>query len=175
MQKQEATHYLYAAILSLVHPAQFKTAASMAACAKVGVNIVSRRYGHLWPSVFTGITIIANRETPPHRDAQGWPAWFDLLASVGQDEYASLNILDLGAKVSYRPGDVNLICGRLLKHAVDGWKGSGRLAYAFYMRPMVAERFGLFVDAEWSKLSFYTDLMDPSFAKRHGMFQLYPH
>ncbi|KDQ49251.1 hypothetical protein JAAARDRAFT_143682, partial [Jaapia argillacea MUCL 33604] len=47
------------------------------------------QWGHeqaaeLWVSVYTGCLVIANRETPLHRDPNCWYGWYDLLALVGK-------------------------------------------------------------------------------------------
>ncbi|KDQ49846.1 hypothetical protein JAAARDRAFT_109867, partial [Jaapia argillacea MUCL 33604] len=45
-----------------------------------------------WNSVYSGVTVIANRETPVHRDPNCRLGWFDLLATVGPYQYAELEL-----------------------------------------------------------------------------------
>lgn len=130
-----------------------------------------KQFADLWPSIFTGITIIANRLTPVHRDGKGHPSWFDLLVACGFDSQCFLEVPDLGARVRYNPGDACLLSGRILSHAVTGWEGSGRIAYAQYSRPAVAARFGVNISSEWPSLSRYGKYMHRKFLKRHHMFQ----
>lgn len=96
-----------------------------------------------WPSAFTGITVIANRITPSHRDRASRPGWFDLLVSCGTDAECFLEVADLGASIRYHPGDACLIAGSSLQHSVRGWEGGDRLVFAHYSRFLVAERMGI--------------------------------
>lgn len=90
-----------------------------------------------WPSVFTGISIISNRETPPHRDRGSSPQDFDLLSSLGTHSSSQLEIHDVGRRYSYQPGVVVGLCGRVLQHSVSNWSGGERICYARFMKEKV--------------------------------------
>ena len=97
----------------------------------------------LWPSVFSGLSVIANRETPSHRDVNGHHPWYDLLCSAGFHERCILKVVDLEATFSYKPGTLIGICGRTLRHKVKGWEGMDRLCIAHFMRFGVMDRMDL--------------------------------
>lgn len=108
-----------------------------------------------WQSVYSGITVISNRVTPPHRDSKGRPEWFDTLASYcngGSTPY--LSIRDLGLKLQYSSGTVAAFCGTVLEHEVKSWGRGDRVCYAHYMRENVRERLNV-PPAGWAMRSVY--------------------
>ena len=72
----------------------------------------------LWPSFFSGIEVISNRTTLPHRDPHAASTHYDFLISAGRHEEAWLELLDIKVKLSYQPCTVVAICGKVLCHAV---------------------------------------------------------
>lgn len=48
--------------------------------------------GQLWPSCYTGISVISNRITDAHRDRGGCDEWYDLLVSAGTHSKALLQV-----------------------------------------------------------------------------------
>ncbi|KAG2108757.1 uncharacterized protein F5147DRAFT_549234, partial [Suillus discolor] len=56
-----------------------------------------------WPSEFSGLEVIVNRETPSHRDPGASPSFYDLLVSLGKAHHAILALPDLGAELAYPP------------------------------------------------------------------------
>jgi hypothetical protein len=94
----------------------------------------------LWPSIFSGISVIVNRVTRPHRDSGGSSTHYDLLVSAGTHEQARLVVRELGVHLSYRPGDVVALCGKLFLHEVREWLGGERVCVAHYMKDKVHER-----------------------------------
>lgn len=86
----------------------------------------------LWPSVFTGMQIIANRTTPPHRDRGGAPTHYDLLLSAGTHVKAELHLPECGVKLSYAPGTIIELCGKVFIHFVDDWEGGGKSVCGSY-------------------------------------------
>ncbi|KLO06807.1 hypothetical protein SCHPADRAFT_985452, partial [Schizopora paradoxa] len=105
-----------------------------------------------WPSVFTGISVISNRITPPHRDRGGSPQDFDLLASTGTHTRAAIHIEDAGLTFGYQPGVVVLLLGRLIQHAVPSWKGGERVCYAHFTRGAVLDRYSK-INRPWVTLN----------------------
>lgn len=108
-----------------------------------------------WPSVFSGISVISNRITPPHRDRGGSFLDFDILASTGTHKKATLQLPDAGLTLGYQPGVVVLLLGKLLQHAAPSWKGGERACYAHFMRGNVLDRYST-TPRSWVTLEDFT-------------------
>jgi hypothetical protein len=121
----------------------------------------------LWPSFFSGIEVISNRITPPHRDAQAAFPVYDFLVSAGTHEQAWLELPDLKANLSYKPCTVVAICGKVLRHAVLDWAGGERLCIAHFIRDNVHKRLDI-PRPEWVKNTCYLKMMDDVFITRQG-------
>jgi hypothetical protein len=121
----------------------------------------------LWPSAFGGLGIISNRTTPDHRDVGGCYPWYDILVAAGNYNEAFLDIKDLGTRLTYNPGTVVAICGKLLRHGVKDWAGGERLCYAHYLRGNVAHRLHMDIP-HWVKYQTYMGKMSAGFAQRCG-------
>ncbi|KAI6102310.1 hypothetical protein EV401DRAFT_1893973 [Pisolithus croceorrhizus] len=72
-----------------------------------------------WPSIYLGIDITVNQETPPHLD-----------------QVSALSLLDL-------PGTMIYLAGKVLTHSIPKWGKGERIALAHYMKDAVHNRFGL--------------------------------
>ncbi|KAG1801996.1 uncharacterized protein BJ212DRAFT_1220067, partial [Suillus subaureus] len=83
-----------------------------------------------WPSTFSGIEVIVNRETPYHQDLGALPSVYDLLVSLGQDHQAMLDLHDLGAQLGYPPGTMVYISGKVLEHGMPSWGDGERIMIA---------------------------------------------
>ena len=66
-----------------------------------------------WPSIFSGLEVIANRLTLPHRDSGGAPSHYDMLMSLGIGHDAIFSIKDLGANLDYFPDTMCFISGKV--------------------------------------------------------------
>jgi hypothetical protein len=66
-----------------------------------------------WPSIFSGLEVIANRLTLPHRDSGGTRSHYDMLVSLGIGHDAIFSIKDLEADLDYFPGTMCFICGKV--------------------------------------------------------------
>ncbi|KAI5996084.1 hypothetical protein EDC04DRAFT_2612857 [Pisolithus marmoratus] len=73
-----------------------------------------------WPSIYLGIDVIVNRETPPHQDQASAPSLLDLI-----------------------PGTMVFLAGKLLTHSVPKWEKGERIALAHYVKDAIHNRFGL--------------------------------
>lgn len=118
-----------------------------------------------WPCAFSGIGVIVNRNTLPHRDPGGCHEWYDLLVGAGTYRKAYLVVKDIGAKFEYNPGTGIAICGKLLMHSVVGWEGGDRICYAHFIRDNVLERLGL-EQSDWVKIGEYHRYMSDGFLQR---------
>jgi hypothetical protein len=95
-----------------------------------------------WTSVFTGVSVVVNRVTKPHRDRKAELPWYDLLVSLGTHQQAKLGLPELGLELHYPPGTAVAFCGNLFTHEVGNWGEGDRLCYAFFMRKAVLSRLG---------------------------------
>jgi hypothetical protein len=118
-----------------------------------------------WPCAFSGIGVIVNRISLPHRDPGGCPEWYDFLVGAGTYRKAYLEVKDFEAKFQYNPGTGIAICGKLLKHSVMGWEGGERICYAHYMRNNVLNRLGI-EKSGWVKQDVYFEHMSENFLRR---------
>ena len=136
LHQSEPMESLANAILSIVHPDlhQVGFEANQAYEASTELDKPCD-----WPSVYSGIDIIVNRLTPPHRDAGSAASSYDLLISLGEG-HADLHLTDLGAQLKYWPGTLVFLTGRVLEHAVPEWKGGERVAVAHYMKDLLHDR-----------------------------------
>jgi hypothetical protein len=107
-----------------------------------------------WTSVYTGVSIISNRITKPHRDRNGKNSWYDLLVTLGNYKEAVLKFEELGVEFAYNPGTVVGCCGNLFTHEVGDWGEGDRICYAFFMRKAVLARF-MDRTAEWMTQDVY--------------------
>ncbi|KAG0703425.1 hypothetical protein DFH29DRAFT_874531 [Suillus ampliporus] len=93
-----------------------------------------------WPSIFSGLEIIANRTTLSHRDPGGAPSLFDLLISLGSGHEAKLMLADVGAELNYCPGTMVFISGKVLQHSIGPWGPGERLVIAHFMKDKIHSR-----------------------------------
>jgi hypothetical protein len=122
-----------------------------------------------WPSAFTALQVIVNRKTPLHRDRGGAPPIYDLLTSAGTHTYAEFCLQDLKATLSYAPGTVIVIAGKVLLHRVEEWRGGERICIAHYMPDAVINRVGV-VRPDWVvRGDLYDHLMGTGFKMRRGI------
>ena len=103
-----------------------------------------------WYSVFNGVQIISNQETPLHRDNGTAPSWLDLLATIGPYRSATFQLPGAGINLNYPSGTVVAQCGRLLRHGATKADGE-RICIAYYMKANVHGRVGTST-AGWSYL-----------------------
>lgn len=85
-----------------------------------------------WPSVFSRLQILINRETPFHRDSSGQPSWYDMLMTLGSYKQATLVLRNLGIEVAYTPGTVVALSSHVVHHGVSEVEPD-RVCYAWFM------------------------------------------
>lgn len=133
-------------ILMVINPEQYHAGKK----AREGILDKEKRFlpvkdlklAQAWPSVFTGISVISNRETPAHRDRGSSFQDYDLLNSLGTHKRSSLVIHDVGRSYAYHPGVAVALCGKVFQHSVPGWVGGERVCYAHFMKDKVLEKLG---------------------------------
>jgi hypothetical protein len=93
-----------------------------------------------WPTVYSGMDIIANRVSVEHFDKGGALSFYDHLVNYGQDHDARLCLNDLKGQFVYRPGTSVLFAGKAFKHSVPLWSGGERMVIAHYSKDDVHHR-----------------------------------
>jgi len=140
------TSALLGSILSVVHPQLYNTGVEALKALSKNEHLVFeeglRDILLLWSSPFSGYSLICNRLTPPHRDAQGCTEGFDLLATAGRYIGARFKLPDIGLSFDYHSGTVVAILGRVIRHQVTAHKGD-RVVLACYMRDSVLARLDI--------------------------------
>ncbi|KDQ49042.1 hypothetical protein JAAARDRAFT_144021 [Jaapia argillacea MUCL 33604] len=132
------------AILSVIHPQLYLVVRAARYALKSDPSFASLM--EFWNSVYTGVAVIANRETPIHRDPQCPSKWYDLLATVGPYTGAELELRGVGLRFAYASGTIVGLSGYVLKHGVSSCTGE-RVCYAYFMRSKVVSRLGIPIDA----------------------------
>jgi hypothetical protein len=115
-----------AVITWLTHGDQHKASTTALSTMRRLVNTADEKFQHsrlkekldLWPSIFSGVTLITNRATPLHRDTNGFKAGFDYLTVAGSAR-SILALPDINMTCEYNPGTVVAIAGRVLRHEAD--------------------------------------------------------
>jgi hypothetical protein len=121
-----------------------------------------------WPSIFSAFQVIVNRITCAHCDSGSAPAFYDLLTSSDTHQTCTFQIANMGFGMSYAPGTVIAIAGKVLLHEVEKWEGGERICIAHYMRDMVLDWFEL-PRSEWVQINNYWKHMGMGFLERHGI------
>jgi hypothetical protein len=130
------------------------------------LNISIKTHDHVqsWNSIFSGISVITNRITPEHRDTGGAFPWYDLLLSCGKHHNAHLQLKDVKAQLSYSPGTVVMVCGKVLNHSLPEWSGGERICVAHWMRKEVHHRLNVY-SPSWCWQSAFIRLMNSQFVR----------
>jgi hypothetical protein len=144
---------LLSSILRVIHPDLFFM--GLVTMKKMGSKADPPEVLRLWYSLFNGVQIISNRETPVHRDHNSRWEWYDLLTSVGPYKNAILVFPGLGLTFQYDSGTVLGICGRLIRHGVSEAEGE-RICVAYFMRENVQKRLETRY-AGWNKWDSYRE------------------
>lgn len=105
-----------------------------------------KKHHHLissWPSIYSGMQVIVNRVTPPHRDSGGAPTHYDLLLSCGTHSAAKFSVPELDTSFAYLPGTLVGVSGKVFFHEVSEWTGGERICLAHFMKDAVHARLGV--------------------------------
>ncbi len=144
---------ILSAILAVIHPqlydAGWETTKHLRDTPEIGpLDVLS-----WWVSVFSGVSIISNRTTPPHRDGSSRFNWYDMLVTLGSYQNCNLELPGLGISLEYSPGMVVGISGSMLEHAVPSVEGD-RVCYAYFMRNNVHEWVNV-PASDWMYAKYY--------------------
>jgi hypothetical protein len=147
------------AITALIAPQQYDVGLAAIQHLKDGVHLHNTHPNiEHWISVWSGFAMIVNRETYVHRDVGAAPMDYDLLFSSGTHEQCMLDIRELGSRLSYLPGTVVGIAGKVLRHGVHTWDGGERICHARFMKDAVHDRLGQ-QRPDWVCHKNYLDLL----------------
>jgi len=165
MRRVGTAEWLCNAVTALIAPELYEAGKQAIEQVQLGQDM-HRTHGNiaLWPSVFTGMQIIANRTTLPHRDRGGAPTHYDLLLSVGTHGKAELHLPEFGARLSYAPGTIIVLGGKVFLHEVDGWEDGERVCVAHMMKDDVHDRLKV-MRPPWPKMADYLALIGGRLAK----------
>ena len=154
MTSIENVELLCNSVIALVTPQLYDFGLAAACKVKNGVEMAKTyRNVQLWPSVYTAMQVIVNCKTPPHRDEGGCPTHYDLLVSAGTHDNAAFKIKELGLSLSYSPGTLVSLCGKVFLHEVRQWEGE-RICVAHFIKDSVHDRLQC-PRPEWPALSNY--------------------
>jgi hypothetical protein len=140
-------------VLSLIHPRLYENA--MQGLVKLRTLPLTMEKASIWTSAYSGISVMTNRRSIPHRDRWGSPPWYDFLLNTGNYEGASLDFPELGLSLRYEAGTGVALCGNILLHKVDYWGSGDRVCYAMFLRKAVLERLESHY-VGWSVIDNYT-------------------
>jgi len=159
MDQVQHSEVLCNAIMALISPELYDSGLKAIELIKQGREMAKPHpHQQLWPSIFSGSQIIVNWVTPPHRDPGGCPTDYDLLVSAGTHTKAELSVPELGVCLSYRPGDVVALSGKLFMHEVGEWSGGERICVSHYMKDNVHECLKV-PRPNWPRQSDYLSLV----------------
>ena len=130
---------LISAVLRVVHPELY--AAGRDTLLLAATNPIIAAILEHWPTVFHGVQVVSNRETPYHRDVSGCPQWLDMLISLGTHQRTTLVARNLGMQIAYEPGTLVLLNGLLVHHGVAP-SVPDRLCYAWWMSEALYSNHG---------------------------------
>jgi hypothetical protein len=133
------TSLLLSSIVRIMHPKLFEM--GLEAIEKLQDMEDLQEVLKLWTSIFNGVQIISNRETPIHRDFQTRPEWYDLLVTVGPYKNTLFELPGVGIRFVYNSGTIMGLSGKVLRHGVTEAVGE-RICVAYYMRENIHRRLG---------------------------------
>jgi len=151
VQEVNVTGALLSAITRIAHPQQYEAGRQAFAAMQDLADVAEVL--RWWSSIYSGISVIANRETPVHRDVGTSPEAYDLLATIGGDEETTLVLPSMGVFMEYRSGTAVLFSGYAVPHGVTP-SVAERVCFAYYIKDNVHERFGV-KGLDWMNRSLY--------------------
>ena len=134
------------AVFSLIAPDLFRT--GLSAMQEIKGNVLESTCKNVkhsvecYPSVFSGLSPVANKKVPSHRDTSSRYQDYDLVYSAGGHDNARFDVVDLAGSFTYKPGCLIALCGSMFRHQVMEYEGQDRLCIAHFMRPDVLRRLG---------------------------------
>lgn len=84
------------------------------------------------PCVYEGLEILLNVRNKLHTDRFDPPRGWAVIYCAGSHSGGYMSLPHLGLRLRMLPGDMALIRGRVLKHAVEDWSGGQRISIPHY-------------------------------------------
>jgi Oxygenase domain of the 2OGFeDO superfamily len=144
---------ILSAILAVIHPNLYDAGWQTTKCLRDTPEICPQDVLSKWASVLSGVAVISNRSTLPHRDGSSRNNWYDILVTLGRYRNCNLELPGLGISLEYGPGTVVGISGKVVEHAVPGFEGD-RVCYAYFMRNNVHE-WAKVPGSDWMRTKYY--------------------
>jgi len=144
---------IVSAILAVIHPELYHAGWETTKCLRDTPGTGAEGILYRWASVFSGVAVISNRITEPHRDGSSRDNWYDILVTLGGYQSCNLELPGLGISLGYGPGTVVGVSGKVLEHAVPEFEGD-RVCYAYFMRDNVHDWANV-PCSDWMKTSYY--------------------
>ena len=146
------------ATTTLIHPELYNTGMAAVHQLQMGLILHSTHPNvNLWPSFFYGIQVIVNHDTP-HRDMVGSSTCYGFLLSSGTYKQSRLDLPELGTSLSYGPGTLVAVSGKVLLHGVKWWEGGERVCIAHFIKDAVHARLGL-ERPQWPRQQTYLQML----------------
>ena len=143
---------ILSAILAVMNPvlydAGWETVKHLRATPEIGSHILNR-----WASIFNGVSVISNCDTPVHWDGNSRWNWYEILASLGSYQNCSLELPDVGISLDYSAGTVVGFLGNTLEHKVAGFEGD-RVCYAYFIRDNMQD-WAKVTASDWMNAKYY--------------------
>ena len=136
------------AILAVIHPEQYETGLKILNCIEEEPMCLRepeyvQTMLDAWCSLFSGCAIIANCETPCHRDVGSRHEWYDVICTMGSYGTTMAWIPGLTAGFNYHAGMAIALCGQILAHKVDMHEDRHQVCFAWFMRDNIQEYIGI--------------------------------
>jgi hypothetical protein len=135
------TGTLIGALLALIHPELFEQQVQVLEALAVGHTaqynrpLMMKAFDH-WATPFSAFALIANCETPTHRDGLGGKLLFDIVAAFRQYTQGRFEIPLLNAQFVYNSGTAIALPGAILEHSASKTDGE-RICIASFIKPNV--------------------------------------
>lgn len=168
-RRMRRVNALISGMLRVMHPYQFQASQRLRTQlddAGHGLRDMLTQWGAL---PFNAATLIANRETPYHRDSKTNLRCYDIMTSVGSYTKARMHLKGFGIVIQNMPGTIVAVPGKTTRHGVERGDDE-RLCLAMYVRESLYER-GKVRLPDWPEQSLYSSYIGPRTA---GLRQLQP-
>ncbi|KAG1772258.1 hypothetical protein EV702DRAFT_976827 [Suillus placidus] len=89
-----------------------------------------------WASVYTGASVMCNRNSPDHRDPKCPPEAFDILTCIRNYHHGVMQLTNLGIDLLYNLGVMVSYSGHLVRHGINVAEGD-RIVWAWFLQDSV--------------------------------------
>lgn len=134
-------------VLRLIHPVQYKLSIEALTSLLQSPDLLSNPnimqiLLEEWGLLFTGLAVLVNRSTSPHRDKGRHRSCYDICATVGTYPEAVFSMPDIRTQVVYNSGCTVVLLARVLAHEVRPVVGD-RVALVLFTKDTIHEALKL--------------------------------